>query len=77
MASKKSFDDWVADIDPKLRPLARELRRMFLEAAPNLRESIKWGNPFFEKKVRIFYIASQGGQVRNFGAVSRGPAPEP
>ena len=59
MPPKKTFDDWVADVDPKLRPLARELRRMFLEAAPDLRESIKWGNPCFEKKVRIFYIASQ------------------
>ena len=59
MPSKKTFDDWVADVDPKLRPLAQGLRRMFLDAAPDLRESIKWGNPFFEKKGKVFYIASQ------------------
>ena len=67
MPSKNTFDDWVADIDPKLRPLAQGLRRMFLEAAPDFRESIKWGKPCFEKKVRTFYIASQSDKYVTLG----------
>ena len=46
MASKKSFDDWVADIDAQTQaPGPVGLRRMFLEAVPDFRESIKWGKP--------------------------------
>ena len=45
MPSKRTFEDWLEGVEPRLRPLAVELRRMFLEAAPDLRESIKWGNP--------------------------------
>ena len=67
MPSKKSFDDWLVDVDARLRPLAVELRRMFLEAAPDLRESIKWGKPCFEKKVRTFYIASQSDKYVTLG----------
>ena len=67
MSPKKTFDDWVADVDPKLRPLARGLRRMFLDAVPYLRESIKWGNPFLEKKGKVFYIASQGDKYVTLG----------
>ena len=77
MASKKSFDDWVADIDPKLRPLAQGLRRMFLEAAPDFRESIKWGKPCFEKKVRIFYIASQADKYVTLGLWQGALLPNP
>ena len=40
---------------------------MFLEAAPELRESIKWGNPCFEKKLRVFYLASQGNRYVTLG----------
>ena len=72
MPSKNTFDDWVADIDPKLRPLAQGLRRMFLEAAPDFRESIKWGKPCFEKKVRTFYIASQSTSTLPWGC-GKGP----
>ena len=77
MASKKSFDDWLADVDPRLRPLAVELRRMFLEAAPDLRESIKWGNPCFEKKVRTFYIASQADKYLTLGLWQGALLPNP
>ena len=75
--SRKSFDDWLADVDPRLRPLAVELRRMFLEAAPDLRESIKWGNPCFEKKVRIFYIASQADKYLTLGLWQGALLPNP
>ena len=77
MPSKKTFDDWVADVDSKLRPLARGLRRMFLDAAPDLRESIKWGNPFFEKKGKVFYIASQADKYVTLGLCHGALLPNP
>ncbi len=77
MASKRTFNDWLEGVETRLRPLARELRRMFLEAAPNLRESIKWGNPFFEKKVRIFYIASQADKYVTLGLCQGALLPNP
>ena len=77
MPPKKTFGDWLADVDPKLRPLARELHRMFLDAAPDLMESIKWGNPCFEKKVRTFYIASQADKYVTLGLWQGALLPNP
>ena len=77
MPSKKSFDDWLVDVDARLRPLAVELHRMFLDAAPDLRESIKWDNPFFEKKVRTFYIASQADKHVTLGLCQGALIPNP
>ena len=77
MASKRTFEDWLEGVEPRLRPLAVELRRMFLEAAPDLRESIKWGNPFFEKKVRTFYIASQADKYVTLGLCQGALLPNP
>ena len=77
MPPKKTFDDWTADVDPKLRPLARGLRRMFLDAAPDLRESIKWGNPFFQGKGNVFYIASQGDKYVTLGLCQGALLPNP
>lgn len=67
MPANKTFDDWLEGVEPQLRPLAVGLRRMFLEAEPRLRESIKWGNPCFEKKLRVFYLASQGDRYMTLG----------
>lgn len=67
MASKRTFEDWLEGVEPRLRPMALGLRRMFLEAEPDLRESIKWGNPCFEKKLRVFYLASQGDRYVTLG----------
>ena len=77
MPSKKSFDDWLVEVDTRLRPLAVELRRMLLEAGPDLRESIKWGKPCFEKKVRIFYIASQSDKYVTLGLWQGALLPNP
>ncbi len=77
MPSKKTFDDWLNDVDDRLKPLAVELRRMFLEAAPDLRESIKWESPCFEKKLRVFYIASQGDRYVTLGLWQGALLPNP
>ena len=67
MPANKTFDDWLEAVDAGLQPLAVQLRRMFLEAEPDLRESIKWGNPCFEKKLRVFYLASQADRYVTLG----------
>ena len=77
MASKRTFEEWLEGVEPRLRPLATELRRMFLEAAPDLRESIKWGNPCFEKKMRVFYIGSQGDRYVTLGLWQGALLPNP
>ena len=77
MPSKKTFDDWLIDVDDRLKPLAVELRRMFLDAAPDLRESIKWGSPCFEKKLRVFYLASQGDRYVTLGLWQGALLPNP
>ena len=77
MASKRTFEDWLQGVEPRLRPLAAKLRRMFLEAEPDLRESIKWGNPCFEKKLRVFYLASQGDRYVTLGLWQGALLPNP
>lgn len=77
MASKRTFEGWLEGVEPRLRPLAAELRRMFLEAEPDLQESIKWGNPCFEKKLRVFYIASQGDRYVTLGLWQGALLPNP
>ena len=77
MASKRTFEEWLEGVEPRLRPLATELRRMFLEAEPGLRESIKWGNPCFEKKLRVFYLASQGDRYVTLGLWQGALLPNP
>ena len=77
MPAKKTFEEWLEGVEPGLRPLAVELRRMFLEAGPDLRELIKWGNPCFERKVRVFYLASQGDRYVTLGLWQGALLPNP
>ena len=77
MTVNKGFGEWLEGVDPRLRPLASGLRRMFLEAEPELRESIKWGNPCFEKKLRVFYLASQGDRYVTLGLWQGALLPNP
>ena len=77
MPPKKTFDGWLEGVEPRLRPLAVGLRRMFLEVEPDLRESIKWGNPCFEKKLRVFYIASQRDRYVTLGLWQGALLPNP
>ena len=55
MAEKR--EDFGAPIEgffekqpPALRQILEELRALIMEAAPDARSSIKWGNPFFTVK---------------------------
>ena len=58
MAADQSIDSWLAALDPSLRPIAEALRRLILGSDPDLSESIKWGNPVYEKQGKVCYLAS-------------------
>ena len=58
MARSKNVDSWMSELDPSLRQIAGTLRNIVLSAEPELRESVKWSNPIYEKKGKVFYIAA-------------------
>ncbi len=63
MAADKTIDSWLAALDPSLRSVAEALRRLILESDPDLSESIKWGNPVYEKHGKVCYLASSKAYV--------------
>ena len=63
MAADKTIDSWLAALDPSLRSMAEALRQLILESDPDLSESIKWGNPVYEKHGKVCYLASTKAYV--------------
>ena len=63
MARSKNVDSWMAEHDPSIRQIGETLRNMILAADPELRESVKCGNPFYEKSSRVFYLAATDSYV--------------
>ena len=58
MVRSKNVDSWMSELDPSLRQIAETLRNIVLSAEPELRESVKWSNPIYEKNGKVFYIAA-------------------
>ena len=58
MVAQKTTEAWIAGLEPPLRQIAQALRRLILDADPDLRESIKWGNPTFERGGKVCYLAA-------------------
>ena len=72
----KTVDTWMAALAPSLRDLAMELRKLVLEAVPDLKESIKWGNPVYEKNGRVCYLAATEAYVSlGFSTAPLSPTP--
>ena len=63
MATEKTVDDWLAELEPGLREIAHALRRIISEACPEITEAIKWGNPVYEYKGRVCYLAATKAYV--------------
>jgi hypothetical protein len=42
-----SVDEYIADIDESLRPVAEEVRRIILDELPDSDEAIKWSQPTY------------------------------
>ena len=55
-----TVESWMAGRGPAVRQICVELRRIVLHGDPDLTESIKWGNPTYEKKGKICYLATTG-----------------
>ena len=73
MKAYRSFDLYCADQPPKNRAIIRALRTFVKRAAPDLVESVKWGNGcWLRGKAPVAYVYSDDGFVQ-FGFV-RGSA---
>ena len=76
MADKKTVDSWMAELDPPLREIAQALRELILEAAPDLKESIKWNTPNYARGGNVCYLASAKGYI-NLGFFNGAGLPNP
>ena len=63
MTIKKTVDSYMTELAPEKREIAETLRKIILTADPELQESVKWGNPVYEKKGRVCYIADMGAYM--------------
>jgi hypothetical protein len=60
-----TFDDYLADQGPKNRAIIRALRKFVKREAPQLQESVKWGNGCWVKGgVPVSYVYSAPGYVQ-------------
>ena len=66
MTTKKTVNAYISGLTPDKREIAEALRKIILSADAELQASIKWGNPTYEKKGRVCYIAVAGAYL-NFG----------
>jgi len=63
MATKKTTESWLSELDPGLNGIAKALRKIVLEAVPDISEAIKWGNPTFEKNGKVCYLSANTGYI--------------
>ena len=60
-----SFDDYLAGQSPKNQTIIRALRRFVRKVAPDLRESVKWGNGcWVQGKAPVAYVYSAPDHVQ-------------
>ena len=59
MKKYASFDEYFADQSPKNRSIIKALRKFVKRVAPQLEESVKWGNGcWLKSQVPIAYVYS-------------------
>lgn len=67
MAVKRSapgdVEGWIAGLGPPASEVARALRRLILEAVPDLGEEVKWGRPCYSTDGFVAYIGKGRGHV--------------
>ena len=71
-----TVDEYIDSVEPPLRQVAEELRRIVRQAAPDATESIKWGMPVFEHNGLLCYIGSMKRHV-NLGFYRGAHLPDP
>lgn len=62
----ESIDDYVAKLGSPHREIVQALRKFVKDTAPNLDETIKWGNPTWTRKSNVCWIISYKDHV-DFG----------
>ena len=60
----RNVDAHVAQLDPPVRELVEALRKVVREAAPEAKESLKWGTPCYERNGLLCSIHSARGYAR-------------
>ena len=63
MPRSKNVDSWMYEQDPSIRQIAQFLRDLIFSIAPALRESVRWGNPSYEKHGNVVYISATDTDV--------------
>ena len=63
MPRSKNVDSWISEHDPSIRRICHTLRDLILATEPDLRESIKWSNPVYEKRGRVAYLSATDNYV--------------
>ena len=65
MKSYATFDEYLADQTPKNKSIIRALRKFVKRVAPQLEESVKWGNGCWIKgKAPVAYVYSGSDHVQ-------------
>ena len=65
MKSYATFDEYLADRQPKHRSIIRALRKFVERESPKLQESVKWGNGCWVKgKAPVAYVYSAPDHVQ-------------
>ncbi|MBM3933534.1 MAG: DUF1801 domain-containing protein [SAR202 cluster bacterium] len=58
MPRSRNVDSWMAEQDPGPRIIAEALRNLLLDAYPQIKETVKWGQPVYVNKGNVFYLAA-------------------
>lgn len=56
MGKYASVDEYIASVEPTLRPIVTELRNVVRRAAPAASETVKWSQPTYEHNGPFCYI---------------------
>ena len=63
MPRSKNVDSWLYEQAPSIRQIAQLLRDLIFSIAPELKESIKWSNPSYDKHGNVVYISATDTDV--------------
>lgn len=65
MKGYESFDEYLTDQTPRNRDVIRTLRAFVKRVAPELQESVKWGNGcWLKEKAPVAYVYSASDHVQ-------------
>lgn len=53
---KETVEDYFAMLDPMKRKISQAVRKTIKEAAPDIEEELKWGQPTYSKEGLVAYV---------------------